>query len=288
MRLNPSCIPCLVQKQQKRVAHENTEKQLHYLKDVLGVIANSQEQASAPYLTSAINRVYQNYFGKQDDYAELKQQYNAYLLERMEQIQDKINHAADPLLAGIQYARAGNYIDFGAMNQVNTEDLDHLLETALEQTIDPKTYQQFCEHLDSAKKLVYLTDNCGEIVLDLLLLQQLKKYYLDITIIVRGAPILNDATLRDAKQCKMDQQFRVLENGTDIAGTELNLISDEAKQAIQQADIIISKGQGNFESLHGCGLNIYYLFLCKCQLFVNRFHLNHLDGVFINERDVQI
>ena len=151
-----------------------------------------------------------------------------------------------------------------------------------------ETYAKFTKDLQTAKKLVYLTDNCGEILLDKLLLETIAAAapQAERIIIVRGEPVLNDATMEDALQVGIDTLGKVFPNGTNIAGTYLPWVSAEAKEAIDEADILVSKGQGNFESLHGCGLNIYYLFLCKCQWFMERFGLPQFSGVFINERDL--
>ena len=107
--------------------------------------------------------------------------------------------------------------------------------------------------------------------------------HLNITAIVRGAPVFNDVTMNDAKEIGLDQIVNVIENGTDIPGTQLDMVSADARQAIAKANLIISKGQGNFETLYGCKKNIYYIFLCKCELFVGRFQLPQFSGVFANE-----
>lgn len=133
---------------------------------------------------------------------------------------------------------------------------------------------------------MYLTDNCGEIVMDKILIQQIQKKYpdLEIAILVRGAEVINDATMEDAAQVGLTEIARVLPNGTDIAGTWLEELSQEAKAVLESADVIISKGQGNFETLRKCGLNIYYIFLCKCDLFANTFQVPKLTGMLINEK----
>ena len=166
--------------------------------------------------------------------------------------------------------------------------LADFLEQAETLPLSEDTYKAFSENLQTAKKLVFLTDNCGEVVLDKLLMETIGKVVpkLELTIIVRGEPVLNDATMEDALQVGLDACGRVIPNGTNIAGTYIPWLSAEAKQAMDEADILIAKGQGNFESLHGCGLNIYYLFLCKCQWFMERFGLPQYSGVFINETDL--
>ena len=102
---------------------------------------------------------------------------------------------------------------------------------------------------------------------------------------LRGKKILNDATMEDARMIGLTEIADVIDNGTEIAGTCLELIDIKAKECIEAADVIISKGQGNFETLNGCGLNIYYLFLCKCEWFVKRFGMEQFKGVFINDKN---
>jgi uncharacterized protein with ATP-grasp and redox domains len=104
---------------------------------------------------------------------------------------------------------------------------------------------------------------------------------------VRGAPVLNDATLEDARQVGLFDVANVVDNGTDIAGTCIKKLSDEIRELVEKSDVIISKGQGNFETLHGCGLNVYYLFLCKCSLFSEKFNVPKLTGMFLNDRRLE-
>ena len=154
--------------------------------------------------------------------------------------------------------------------------------------VDEKEWANLKADLKKAKSLTYLTDNCGEIVLDKLLIRKLKEVYsqLDITVIVRGSNVLNDATLADAQSIGLTNEVRVMENGSSIAGNALGYISEEAELLIRNADLVISKGQGNFETLNGCGLNIYYLFLCKCDWIVRKFQIKRLAGVLINDRNL--
>ena len=131
-----------------------------------------------------------------------------------------------------------------------------------------------------------LGDNAGEIVFDILLVEQLRKQYPDLEVIycVRGKNSLNDATREDAAYVGMDKLVRVIDNGTGISGTELDYISDELKQVLSTADVILSKGSGNLESLAGCGLNIYYIFMCKCQRVAKILGCENMTGQFLRER----
>lgn len=135
---------------------------------------------------------------------------------------------------------------------------------------------------------MYVTDNCGELVLDKLALGQLLKRFPHVrfTLLTRGAETLNDATTDDARAIGLDRMLPVIGNGTGYPGTVLSEISDEALTLLREADVILSKGQANFETMNGSGLNSYYLLLCKCDLFVRRFRVPRLTGLFVNERRV--
>ena len=289
MKVSAECMHCLVKRQADNIRkYPDEEKKAEYLGKVLGIIANGAAEEPAPVLLSYIGRLHEAYFGKPFSFEELKKGYNAMLMEKEEEIRQKIGRAEDPLALALRFAQIGNFIDFGAMDSVDDAKLMEFLEQAETLPLSENTYQNVTEDMKSAKKLVFLTDNCGEIVLDKLLLETIAKVYphLECTIIVRGEPVLNDATMEDALQVGIETCGKVIPNGTNIAGTYIPWISAEARQVMEEADMLISKGQGNFESLHGCGLNIYYLFLCKCQWFMERFGLPQYSGVFINEKDL--
>ena len=165
-----------------------------------------------------------------------------------------------------------------------------LLWNTSDTMIDDMAYQALKTDLSKAKKLVYLTDNCGEIVTDKLFIKVIQNIYPDIavTAIVRGGDILNDATMEDAKQVGLTDIAHVIDNGNNIAGTWLEDVSVQAMNEINNADIIISKGQANFESLNQCGKNIYYAFMCKCDLFANRFNVPMFHGILVNDKTAGI
>jgi uncharacterized protein with ATP-grasp and redox domains len=150
--------------------------------------------------------------------------------------------------------------------------------------LDTDCYQSLCADFSAGKKLLYLTDNAGEIGFDRIFAEEIHKRYphLEITFCVRGGYAMNDATREDARI--MGIPFPVIDNGNTVAGTELSMLSDEAKHAVETADVIISKGQGNAETLLGSGYNIYYGFLVKCPLFIDRFQKPKLTPMLVKER----
>ena len=205
-------------------------------------------------------------------------------------IEQQIQAASDPIKACIKYVCAANYIDFSAVDDVNENTLEELLTRATSQEIEEEEYVRFRKDLDNAHRLVYLTDNCGEIVIDKLFIKQIKKKFphLQMTAIVRGEDIINDATIQDAREVGLTEVVTCIGNGNAAPGTIVAQLSEQAKEILYSADIIISKGQGNFESLYGENLNPYYLFMCKCELFVNRFGMKQYQSVFVREARIEI
>lgn len=293
MKLSAMCLRCLIDRQEERVREEaDEEKKSAYMKAVAGVIASSAEEASAPYLVYEINKIHAEYYGASRDYAEEKKEYNGLMLSMEPELESWIRSAEEPegvLKNALRIARAANYIDFGAMNHVDKKELMSLLDRAGEEELSGQTFRRFRMDMESAERLVLLTDNCGEIVADKLLVTILKERYpqLDITVIVRGMPVLNDASMQDAQEVGLTGIVKVMGNGNGVAGTQIELLSVEARRLLLDADVVIAKGQGNFETLYGCGRNVYYLFLCKCAWFSKRFGQERLRGVFVNEAQLQ-
>ncbi len=290
MRVSSACIRCMVDRQEERMQKEmNLEerKKVEYLKSVLRVIGESSETASAPELVEDISKVYESFFGEGKEYTKIKYEHNEKMMLAEQEIQCKIEQAEDSLAQAILYARTGNYIDYGAMESIDEGILNELIRKAAEEKLDEKNYAYFRQDLKQAKKLVYVADNCGEIVLDKLLIKEIQRQYpnLRITVLVRGKDVLNDATMDDARQVGLTEMVPVLGNGSGIAGTAFEKISEEARKVLDDADVILAKGQGNFESMYGCGRNVYYLFLCKCDWFVKRFGMTKNAGVFLREGD---
>ena len=286
-RLHPECISCMTKVHLDKCPKDMPEeKKVEYMQKVLKIIAEAPAKYGAPVIVRTIQQLQEEMLGIKQEYAQIKQHYNAVMMQYEKQVLEHMAKTEDPIKTGIQYAMIGNYIDFGARITVTEEHLTELLNTPDRFVIDEEQYKELTTDLENAEKLVYLTDNCGEIVMDKLLIQQIKNKYpnLELTVMVRGREVINDATMEDAKQVGLSDFAKVIPNGSDIAGTWMEEISEEAKEVLDEADVIISKGQGNFETLRKCGRNIYYIFLCKCDLFANTFQVPKLTGMLINEK----
>ena len=290
MRLNTFCLCCQINKQASMIdSFPDEKKKLAYMQNVLTRLTNLQEDDNSPSLYTEFQKHFTKIWGiAPKDYTELKKEFNQLMMDLEEELMLSIRESADSLERALIYSRIGNYIDFAALSHVKKEELLSLIEEGRQESLDKEEYRHFCEELSSASSLVYLTDNCGEIVLDKLVIRILKERFpkLDIQVIVRGFPAANDATIEDAKMCGLTEFVPVIGNGNDVGGTWLPHISKESLSLIKNADVIISKGQGNFETLHGCALNIYYLFLCKCEWFMRMFRAEKFQGMFVNENRI--
>lgn len=206
-----------------------------------------------------------------------------------EKLRSDIESSPDPLAKAMMMSRTGNYIDFGAMDKVELEEFLALFDNNEMREDDKKTYTSFLAECSNAKTFLLICDNCGEIVLDKLMLEQLKKRFPQLTIkaMVRGGDVLNDATEDDAKYVKLDTVADIISNGEAIAGTIYEMLPVNAKQALDCSDVILAKGQGNYESLSG-SRHIFYAFLCKCELFTCRFNVPKLTGIFIEEKKGEV
>ena len=288
-RWNSHCTQCLLKQHLTNYPDTATEEErLTYIRRLFSILTDIAPGESSPVVVNRILTLQKEMFDQFVDYTEIKKHFNQLMLEQEDWIYADISSAADPIRRALQYVMKGNYIDFGVLSDVNSEKLMELLSQAKDQTIDEQIFEELMQDLTSAKNMVLLTDNCGEIVLDKLLVRTIMSQFpdLQIHVIVRGGHALNDATMEDACQVGLPDLVEVIGNGTCLQGTYLPDISKEARDLLEQADVILSKGQGNFESLQYCGLNIYYLFLCKCDLFTKRFHTHLYNGILTNDRYV--
>ena len=284
--MNTLCIQCLMNKHLETARTLGDEKTVNAfsiaLMDIIKECIGTESSAVAG---AKINHLYMQYFGLgQDRFIQEKADSNLFVKSRMSRITSLVEQQSDPVFAALQFAILGNYLDFSALKgQVSFEQLDSMLEDALKMELDKKVYEQLCRDLTGGKKLLYITDNAGEIGFDRILAQQLQKKYpqLHITFCVRGLPAHNDATREDA--AFMELEFDVVDTGNDIGGAVIHMLSEPSKKALEEADVIIAKGMGNTETMYGCGYNVYYAFLVKCARFREVFQKPQMTPMLLHE-----
>lgn len=285
-RLNSACIECLVKKHIAAYPGDAKEEdKLLYMQRILGVISAAKDDMSAPELVEEIDKIKEELFGRGDDYSEIKKHFNALMLKEEPSLKEEIDKAENPLKRAFLIALNGNYIDFGAMYKVDEGVLKKSLYGIEDDGAFDTEFAKLTADLRTAQHLLYITDNCGEIVADKLFVKEIMKEFpnLSVKAMVRGKDVLNDATIEDAIDVGLDLILPVIPNGTGVPGTSIAKVPYDVKMIIDEADVIISKGQGNFETLMYSGKNIYYIFMCKCPLFAKRFGVKQFTGMLLND-----
>ena len=264
MKMYNDCFPCLAKGtlNAARLATPDDGVQLDILQTVLEKLA-TQDPATPPPMTARfIQETIEAWTGVADPYAALKKKYNALALDLYPWLSSlKAREAMDRFEAGVRLAVAGNIIDFGVAEKVGEKKLMETISQSLSMPVNGSV-DHFRQAVEAADEILWLGDNAGEIVFDRLLLEEMDAS--KVTYVVRGGPIQNDATMADARDTGLMDMVRVMDSGVAIPGTILTQSRRELNEAYKQADLIISKGQGNFETLAHDDPRIFFLFKAKC------------------------
>lgn len=289
MKFHAECAACLLDTRVKKTAKVKDENlKMEFARKVCEVICTTDAEHDAPPLVdSRVVKLQREMLGFVDDYSEINNGFNRLLLGMYDRLKQRVDEAEDPLYMAIQLSMAGNYIDFGVLRDVSEDGLLALLDEAAEKYVDRAEYENLRRDMEKPGEMIMLHDNNGEIVLDKLLIETLRRYYPNqkVVSVVRGNAILNDATIDDAKSIGLDQVSEVITNGVpDVAGTMLDMLPPDVYKRITEAKLVLAKGQGNFETLVGCGMNVYYLFLCKCEHYTTWYGLERFSGILAHDR----
>ena len=282
MKASLDCIPCFV-RQAVRAAALSTDDpalQRQAVNEALARIAGLSLDSIPALLSRQVYAAVREVTGTADPFAEMKAESNQTALAFIPGIRTRIGGSPNPLYAAVEAALAGNVIDMGVEE---TYTLDEELESTFSNGNSIDDYQLFSDALDSCKSLLYLCDNAGEIALDVLLIEQLKKHT-DVVAAVKSGPAINDATMADAKEVGLTDLAPVIETGAAAVGVDWENASDEFQRAFTEADIILSKGQANFETLEERGENIFFLFKTKCPVVAKALGVEEGATVFMSNR----
>ena len=264
MQTFTECIPCFERQIEKlaiMVANNDLELQKLITRECQEIIRQTDTNHPPPELAARIYAQAANVTGQNDFFAQHKHAANTQVLKILPTLDDRIQASPDPLLTALRFSLIANYIDVGVDGEFDWETALTQEKAQEEMGGYPKLWQM----MDTEKsQVMILGDNAGEIGMDTLLVKQLQSLGAEVTYVVRGAPILNDATLDDARFVGMDRLCRVITSGADSPGTILSRCHQSFLQELYTAPIIISKGQGNFESLHGRVPGIFFALKVKC------------------------
>lgn len=273
MRTHLDCFPCFLRQalEASRMATKNEEIQRKVLNSVLSILSNISIYASPPEIAHLVHLRVKSITGNFDPYREIKKKQNEMALQYESILSSQIAEMSDSLKAAMMFSAAGNAIDLAPDHQI--KDLYKRYMEIISRGFSWDDYELFCKKVAQSKSLLYLGDNAGEIVWDKILIEELlDNFDLEITYAVRGLPILNDVTLEDAKYIKMTELVTVVSNGSEAPGTLLNRCSEEFLKVYQKSDLILSKGQGNYESLSREDRSIFFLFNVKCPVIAEDVH----------------
>jgi uncharacterized protein with ATP-grasp and redox domains len=257
------CIPCFLRQALEAARNATEDAGIHeqVLRDTLRMVGGLDLDRTPPFVGQAIHRRVRELTGTQDPYAAAKRHFNRLALDTLPELRAVVRQAPDRLLAAAEFAVAANAIDMGIAATYTDSEVRAALQGASGETL-VGDWAEFQAAVADASDILYLGDNAGEIVIDRLLVEELGPER--VTLAVRGAPVLNDATMADALEVGMQDLVEVVGNGSDAPGTILADCSEAFRRRFARADLIIAKGQGNFETLSGAEANLVFLFKVKC------------------------
>jgi len=266
MRSYLDCMPCFAQQALDAVsmATGDCDVRLRVMRRVLRAMSDFPLDSSPLQMAAQIHDIVRQETGEPDPYRHVKKHANAFALEMMPRMLERVRRSPNPFETALRMAIAGNIMDWGARH--HTRLSDELVEETIEQTLEAPvkgcSVEEFREALRAAGAVLYLADNAGEIVFDSLFISFIPSE--NITLAVKGGPTINDATMADAEQIGLQAQVRVVSTGSDMPGTVLDDCSDEFQEQFDAADLIIAKGQANYEALSEQEGPVYFLLRAKC------------------------
>ena len=276
MKITLDCMPCFVRQalEAARVVSDDPAFHENCVRNLLKEASTLDLLMSPPILGQELHRRVRKTSGIADPYYQLKRSFNSLVLKLLPEIHEQVQAADDPFAMALRYAIVGNVIDMGAYGRLSEKDAHQ----AIDQTMSEPFFgdiETFRNEIEKAQRILYLTDNAGEIVFDRLFIEQLPMDR--VTVAVRGKAILNDALMEDAQEAGITDLVEVIDNGSDVPGTHLDDCSQDFRDRFEAADVIISKGQGNFETLSDIGDDrVFFLFKVKCHVVAD--HCGHPEG----------
>jgi uncharacterized protein with ATP-grasp and redox domains len=264
MQVYLDCFPCFLRQTLDAIRFVTADERVHetVVREVLDLMCRIDAQLVPPAIGREIHRLIRRVTGNPDPYRQRKDDSNTLAMKLYPQLKDRIRRSGNPLGTAVRLAIAGNVIDFGLYSSLSTEDVKEAIHRALTDGWDAGCLEEFAQAVHDARDILYLGDNAGEIVFDRLLIEELP--HEKVAFVVKGSPVLNDATREDAQTAGLTDLVEVIDNGSDAPGTILESCSTEFRRRFEQSDLTIAKGQGNYECLSDVGRDIFFILMAKC------------------------
>ncbi len=280
MKTYLECVPCFLRQalEAARLAGADEKTRKKILDEVAVALPGFSLAVTPPEIAKTVYGIVEKYTGGKDAYAGIKRKSNSMAMELYPGLKGKIEHSKDILLSAVRLAVAGNVIDYGVPRSF---DIEREIEECLEKDFAVFDYEMFREDVERARSVLYILDNAGEIVFDMILIEELRK---ETVCAVREKPIINDVTMDDAEQVGLEKVAMVISSGSDVPGTVIPKCTGEFREVYEKADIIISKGQGNYETLADEKKPIYFIFKAKCPVVAA--HIGCHEGDIILKRSL--
>lgn len=269
MQTELDCIPCFLRQglDASRFVNADLDVQRTIMRETLLLLSEVDLTSSPVAIGAMVHRCVRELTESPDPYRAAKSEHNQLVTKVLPDLSEIVRRAGDPLVTAARLTIAANVIDLGTPGALSADYVLASLRGALEEPFHGDAVT-FTTALADAHSVLYLADNAGEIVVDRLLIEQIGPDR--VTLAVRGDPVLNDATLADAVEAGLPDLVEVIDNGSDVPGTILTDCSEEFRRRFHAADVVIAKGQGNYESLCDTPANVYFLFKVKCPVITRR------------------
>lgn len=283
------CIPCFVRQidEAAKLSSKDEDIQNEIIKDATRLLHNIDFKMPPPQMAQNIYRIIEKKIGRQDPYLEIKKKSNKMALSLYPRLKEKVEKAQDRLLTALEIAISGNIIDYGAKNSLDIEgEINNLFSKDFcDEDKIVFQYERFKNDLEQTDEILYLADNAGEIVFDKVLIEELSKTK-KVIFVVREKPIINDALIEDALECGIDKFAKVISSGSDAPGTILDQCHPDFIKKFKESRLIISKGQGNYETLSDFKEPlIYFLFKAKCSVIAKNAKVSVGNIVLMNSQE---
>lgn len=271
MKRNDKCLPCMINQVIKVSNMIGIDDKDQLLRKVFTYLSTMNFGTSTPEMIGEIFEVIKIHSNNPDPYKETRNHYNSLFLDLIPQFQKQIEQSSAPFPMALKYAILGNIIDFNPMHNTLLDDIYSAFAQIDQQDLAIDDSDLLIKEITTSKCLLYLGDNCGEICMDKILIQKIKELNPSIELLfaVRGKPVVNDSIAEDGYFVGIDEYAEIIDNGDSSLGTVLHRTSSAFQAAYEKADIIIAKGQANYECLSEENKNIYFLLVTKCDVIAH-------------------
>jgi uncharacterized protein with ATP-grasp and redox domains len=283
MKMRVECIPCFIRQAFEAVSlvTDDQRSRERILRQVVFRMANESFEKTPPSVMGDLHRIIRRLSGNSDPYFDIKKDSNTLVKDLIPSLKELTTSSKDPFETGIRLAIAGNIIDSVQGNPISEERIKKTISECLNEPIRRDAINEVREEIAKASNILYLGDNAGEVFFDKLLIEELNGCH--ITFVVRGAPIINDALRDDARMAGIDTLAEVVDNGSDAPGTIVEECSEEFRRHFAEAELVIAKGQGNYETLSDEQKKIFFLLQAKCPVIARDIGCEEGDMVIVKK-----